>query len=108
MLKRLTTMLTCGALALGMATGVANAGKQDDTLTWATATEIDTFDIYYQGLREVVITTLYNCDSLFFRDPDTGEYKPLLAESYKWIDDVTLEVELRKGIKFHDGTELDA
>lgn len=106
--KLLKALLTGGAIALGLSSPLAHAGKDNDTLTWVTATEIDTFDIYYQGLREVVITTLYNCDSLFHRDPATGVYKPLLAESYKWIDDVTLEVDLRKGIKFHDGTDLDA
>jgi len=108
MRKLFTTLFTGAALALGLLSPAAHAGRDNDTLTWVTATEIDTFDIYYQGLREVVITTLYNCDSLFFRDPANGSYKPLLAESYKWINDVTLEVDLRRGIKFHDGTDLDA
>lgn len=108
MLKRLTTMVACSAIALGAVTTIAEAGKRDDTIVWATATEIDTFDIYYQGLREVVMTTLFNCDSLFFRDIASGEYKPLLAKDYKQIDDTTLEVELRTGIKFHDGTDLDS
>lgn len=62
MCKLLKTLLAGGALALGLASPAAHAGKDNDTLTWVTATEIDTFDIYYQGLREVVITTLYNCD----------------------------------------------
>ena len=108
MRKLFTTLFTGAALALGLLSPAAHAGRDNDTLTWVTATEIDTFDIYYQGLREVVITTLYNCDSLFFRDPANGSYKPLLAESYRWINDVTLEVDLRRGIKFHDGTDLDA
>ncbi|WP_157384485.1 ABC transporter substrate-binding protein [Nitratireductor soli] len=97
----------CAALiAGGVSEGRAN--KADDTLNWATATEIDTFDIYYQGLREVVIATLYNCDSLMYRDPASNEYKPLLAEAYRWVDDTTLELDLRQGIKFTDGTDLDA
>jgi peptide/nickel transport system substrate-binding protein len=108
MFKRSMAALVGSVLACAAFTTPATAGKSDDTLTWATSTEIDTFDIYYQGLREVVIATMFNCDSLFHRDPASGEYKPLLAASYRWVDDVTLEVELRKGIKFHDGTELDA
>lgn len=106
MRKYLTALLACGAAA--MSALPAEARKSDDTLVWATATEIDTFDIYYQGLREVVIATLYNCDSLIFRDPANGKYKPLLAEDFRWIDNVTLELDLRKGVKFHDGTDFDA
>ena len=97
----------CAAVVAGSA-NESRATKADDTLTWATGTEIDTFDIYYQGLREVVIASLYNCDSLMFRDPKTNEYKPLLAKSYAWTDDKTLDVELREGIKFTDGTDVDA
>jgi len=32
----------------------------------------------------------------------------LLAQSYWWENDVTLQVELRQGIHFHDGTEFNA
>ena len=34
--------------------------------------------------------------------------KPGLAESWKWLDDTTLELYLRKGVKFHDGTDFNA
>ncbi len=39
---------------------------------------------------------------------DTGKVVPRLAESWKLIDDTTWEFQLRKGIKFHDGTEFTA
>jgi peptide/nickel transport system substrate-binding protein len=54
-------------------------------------------------------------DTLFRRDflnpPKEGALptlKPLLAESWKRIDDKNLEVKLRKGVKFHDGTDFNA
>lgn len=103
-------------LALGMATAVALmtmhgavlAGKADDTLVWATSTEIDTPDIYYGNQREALIATYAMCDSLVQRDPITNEYQPLLALSWKWTDDRTLDVKLRKGVKFHNGKDFGA
>ncbi len=40
---------------LAVACGTAYAGKSNDTLVWVSASEVDTPDIYYQNLREVVI-----------------------------------------------------
>ena len=45
---------------------------------------------------------------MLWRDPKTMEYKPLIAKSYKWVDDTTLEFVLNEGITFHNGEELDA
>lgn len=86
----------------------ALAGKADDTLVWATASELDTVDVYYQNLREVVITALNMCDSLVHLNPNTHEYEPLLAKSYKWVDPHTLDFTLRHGIKFSNGREFGA
>ncbi|WP_448956261.1 ABC transporter substrate-binding protein [Labrys neptuniae] len=106
------TLKAIAVAALGLIAAAmplkAWAGKADDTLTWATTVEVDTANIYYQGLREVVITSLLNCDSLLYNDPETNEKKPLLATAYRWIDDTTLEFELRKGVKFHDGSDFTA
>jgi peptide/nickel transport system substrate-binding protein len=33
---------------------------------------------------------------------------PLLAESWKWENDTTLDLNIRKGVKFHSGKDLDA
>jgi len=84
------------------------AGKADDTLTWSTTREVDVAIPYYNNTREIVILGRHAWDNLLYRDPKTAEYKPLLATSYKWVDNVTLEFELRKDVKFHDGTTFDA
>ena len=42
------------------------------------------------------------------RDPETFAIRPLLATSWKYVDDTTLELELRKGVKFQDGSAFSA
>ncbi|MBW2146377.1 MAG: ABC transporter substrate-binding protein [Deltaproteobacteria bacterium] len=86
----------------------AVAGKKDNTLNIAWEKELETLDFYFQTAREGTILSRHVYDSLLYRDPDTWEYKPLLAKSFKWIDDVTIEVELRKGVAFHNGDKFDA
>ena len=86
----------------------AMAGKSNDTLVWATDREIAVIDPYYNNTRELVVMGHLGWDALLFRDIDTGEFKPLLATGYKWVDNLTLEFDLRKGVKFHDGSDFDA
>jgi|YNPNPStandDraft_1061719.scaffolds.fasta_scaffold09846_1 peptide/nickel transport system substrate-binding protein len=54
---------------------------------------------------ETVIRNMY--DGLVTRDTTSGVHLEI-AESYKWLDEKTLEFKLRKGVKFHDGTEMKA
>lgn len=107
-MMRLLSLSACCAVVMTLVSGPALAGKADDTLVWSTASEVDTPDLYYQNLREVVIIAQQMCDTLMYKNPKSGDYQPLLATSYKWIDDKTLEFKLRKGVKFHDGTDFDA
>jgi peptide/nickel transport system substrate-binding protein len=43
-----------------------------------------------------------------FRISPNGKAEPWAAESYKVIDPTTIELTLRKGMKFHDGVEVTA
>lgn len=43
-----------------------------------------------------------------FRIDDTLRATPDLAESYQWIDAQTLEIHLRKDVRFHDGEPLSS
>ena len=46
-------------------------------------------------------------ETLVTKDP-RGRLKPALAESWRAVDDLTWEFRLRKGVKFHDGSEFTA
>lgn len=108
-MNRLTKLaLVPAALAILTMQGPASAGKADDTVVWATASQVDITDVYYQNQREVVITALNMCDSLLHLNPETYEYVPLLATGYKWKDSVTLDLDLREGVKYWDGRDFSA
>jgi peptide/nickel transport system substrate-binding protein len=84
------------------------ADKKSDTLVWATDRENAIADPWYLNTRELVIIGHHVLDTLVLTDPATGEIKPLLATSWKWVDPTTLELELRVGVRFHSGKMLDA
>lgn len=100
-------------LAVGVGLALASpasalAGKEDNSLVWATDREVSIIDNYYQNIRETVVMQWHVWDSLLFRDPETFKYQPLLATGYEWIDNTTIEFDLREGVTFHDGSEFNA
>ena len=68
-----------------------------------------------RGELRVVDKNLLNYGSIVFNvfehlidlDKD-GNMVPGLATSWRWLDEHTLEVHLRQGVKFHNGEVLDA
>lgn len=54
---------------------------------------------------ETVVRDMF--DGLVTRDNVSGVHNEL-AESLTWKDDKTLEITLRQGVKFHDGSEMTA
>jgi peptide/nickel transport system substrate-binding protein len=47
-------------------------------------------------------------DCLVWRNRETAEFEPWLAESYENIDDHTWRFKLREGVTFHNGEEFNA
>jgi peptide/nickel transport system substrate-binding protein len=103
--KAITAIL---AMAWAAAAMPAWAGKGDDTLNVAFSQEITSLDNYQEPSREGLILARLIYDSLLDKDMKTGEFKPELATSWRYVDDRTLEFELRRGVKFHDGTPMTA
>lgn len=97
------------ALGFVLGVGPSEAGKKDDTLRWATGLSITSADPYYNSFREaVLIIGQMVWDGLVYRDPDTSEYKPLLAKGWTWVNPTTLDFDLRDDVKFHDGRTFSA
>ena len=93
---------------LAAAATPALAQKSADTLriTWRDA--VPDVTPYYNQLRTGIVIGHQVWDSLVYRDPETFQLKPLLAESYKWVDETTLEFTLRPNVTFHNGDKLTA
>jgi len=67
-------------------------------------TSLDPAD-HRERQSETVIRNMF--DGLVTRDTRSGVHLEL-AEKMNWLDEQTLEVRLRRGVLFHDGTEMTA
>lgn len=105
-LKRLLALMVTGvALA---ATNQALAGKTDNSINVGLGANVTTLDSYRESDRGGLMLARLVYDSLLSKDQKTNEFKPELATSYKVVDDKTIDIEIRKGVKFHDGSLLTA
>lgn len=96
------------AIGLLLAASPAHAQKAQDTLRIAWRDAIPNADPYYNQLHTGFALAQQAWDTLIYRDPDTFVLKPLLATSWRQVDDTTIEFELRQGVTFHDGSPFTA
>ena len=105
---RLIASIFILSLILGLSV-VANAGKDDDTIRWCTLRGAPyNIDMYYGSERPGIIIAHHIWDTLVEKDLKTGEYIPSLAKSWRRIDDLTIEFDLRDDVVFHNGEKFDA
>lgn len=84
------------------------AGKADDTLRIVWKESVPNVDPHFNQLRSGIIINSLVMDTLALKDPKTGEFMPLLADSWEWLDDTTLRFKLHEGISFHNGEAFNA
>ena len=104
------TMVSCGILSMVvfLAAHTAVAQKAKDTLRIGLREQVGLMSLIYNARPETGLFEREVVDTLLSYNPNTGKYEGLLGESWKQINPTTLEVKLKKGIKFHDGSEFDA
>ena len=83
------------------------AGAEKDTIIIAQGVDPSTLDPHNHYETPAFNVCLNIFDTLLQRSQDL-KIEPLLATSYRLINDTTWEFNLRKGVKFHNGEDFDA
>ncbi len=102
MLKRLA--LAASLVAACLVAAPASA-QQREAITIDLPNDAATLDPHLQWDTDSYSIYRNIFDNLVTRDT-AGKIVPQVAESWKQIDDTTIEFTIRKGIKFHDGSAL--
>jgi peptide/nickel transport system substrate-binding protein len=94
--------------ALIVSASAALAQKAKDTARIGVYQPIAIVDSIFDPHPQTSLMSRMVFDTLVEFDSDRRQLMPALAESWSQIDPVTYEFRLRKGVKFHDGSEFDA
>ena len=100
---RRTAILAAAVLAVA---SPASAQKSADTLRIQFIDAVPNVDMYFNSQRTGLILAHQAWDMLVHRDPATFDIKPSLATDWKFVDASTLDLTIRQGVKFHDGSTL--
>ena len=103
---RTTALLTMALGALWPATARSQAAPQGQ-LTVAQGTDAVTMDPHNTTQMTAMQPFNFVYNKLINRDKDM-KLVPELAESWKALDELTWEVKLRKGVKFHNGEDFNS
>jgi len=76
-------------------------------LSIALGGDVTSIDPHFHNLTPNNNIGAHIFDTLVRKDP-SGRIIPGLAESWRVVDDLTWEFKLRKGVRFHDGSEFTA
>jgi peptide/nickel transport system substrate-binding protein len=101
----LRKLFAAAALGLAMAATMAVACAAE--LKIALAADVSSLDPHYLNIAPNINLSSHLFDTLVLVDP-AGKLVPGLAESWRTVDDTTWEFRLRRGVRFHDGSELKA
>ena len=106
-ISRRTVLIVAGSAATsGLIGRPAFAEKATDTLRIQFIDAVPNVDMYFNSQRTGLILAHQAWDMLVHRDPATFDIKPSLATEWKFVDASTLDLTIRQGVKFHDGSTL--
>ena len=94
--SRMTLRLRTMAMAVALGASAAAASAATPVIHVVDPSPVNWLSITWNTMEELV------------RVDKDGRTIPTLAESYRWVDDTTMEFKLRKGVSFQDGEPLTA
>ena len=100
-------MKRISALVVGAAAVLVAGAAFSAELRFGVKVETPSVDPHWSTNTSAIAVGRHAFDHLIAKDELMG-LEPQLAESWKPIDDLTWELKLRKGVKFHDGTPFTA
>jgi peptide/nickel transport system substrate-binding protein len=106
--SRSTFRSTALVISLGLAGVLAATAVQAKPFKWSSASDIPTLDIHSQNnaLGNGVHAAIF--DSLVYYNSKSFKVEPKLATSWKEMSPTQYRFNLRKGVKFSDGSALTA
>ena len=81
--------------------------KIKDEIVFAQSSDLTTMNPYIGTQERAYSLTNHMYNTLLVYDSDMN-MSCSLAESYEWLDDVTLQIKLQPNVKFHNGDPLTA
>ena len=107
-MKRIAVLLTLALLLCLMSLAQAEGAKYKEEVVIGLRQQVNTLDP--QALSNTVQNQVLKFwhATLFDLNTVTNEIVPDLAESWTWVDDLTLDVKLNANAKFHNGEPVHA
>ena len=106
MKKRIAVFLTMALCLTGIMPAAAAAEEADDTVIIGVTNVIDKVDPTYGG--DPWSLTADGISETIFMQNAEGELVSHIAEDLEQVDDLTWKLTLKEGVKFSDGTDVDA
>jgi peptide/nickel transport system substrate-binding protein len=99
--------LTIGLVVAGLAFGTADAQQAKNSLTIDLPSDAATLDPHVQWDTDSYTIYRNIFDNLLTRDA-SGKIVPQIATAWRYLDDTTIEFDIRPGVTFQDGSALSA
>ena len=105
--QRISLAFLVGCIAF-LGAEAALAQKSKDTIRVGLLDPIRVVDSIFDPKQETSFVTGSVFDNVIRYDDRAGEFKPLLAKSFKRVSDTVVEVEMRDDQNWHDGEKVAA